>query len=246
MGFILTYKTLFEVKILHHFFLNKADAATNTEKVFDNMTLADKTEVLRGYDVRNFIRIEPTATTAALLRKHRCIYKNTPTGILVGLQSKTSGAQSFPDFSFADDLHFTFALHFDDAYFTNYTALPLVRENSFCYFLQNRKSGSDKKYPSLTQFPNAFAAGTFSSGDIISDNAANPTQLFMANKLTTAAAPGADWINDPLVGGNPLHYLTKKDLLRVCSDWLRFNTEQTGGLNLTVTVKDRWGNTFTP
>jgi hypothetical protein len=246
MGFLLTYKALFEVKILHHFFLNKADAATNTEKVFDNMPLADKTEVLKGYDVRNFIRIEPTATTAAILRKHHCIYKNTATGILVGLQSKSSGGQSFPDFSFADDLHFTFNLYFDDVYFTNYTALPLVRKNNFCYFLQNRNAGSDKKYPSLTQFPDAFAAGTFSSGDIISDNAANPTQLFMANKITTAAAPGADWINDPLVGGNPLHYLTKKDLLRVYSDRLRFNTEQTGELNLTITVKDRWGNTVTP
>ncbi len=246
MGFTITYKTLFEVKILHHFFLNKADAATNTEKVFDNMTLADKTEALRGYDVRNFLRIEPTPFTLELLSKHRCIYRNTPTGLLVGLQSKISGAQFLPEFSLANDLHFSFTIHFDDAYFSNYTALPLVKENNYCYFLQNRKTDSNKRFPFLTQFPSAFAAGTFSAGDIISDNAANPAQLFMANKLTSSAAPGADWINDPLVGGNPLQYLTKKDLQRVYSDWLRFNTEETGGLNLTVTIQDRWGNTFNP
>ena len=239
MGFTISYKILFEVKILHHYFLNKIN------DVFDNMTPSGKAEALRGYDVRDFISIEPTGTTAATLSKQHCIYRNTPTGLIVGLQATKSGSKFFPAIPLSDDLRFTFRLRFIDTYFTNYTALPLLKDGDSCYYLQNRKANSAKRFPFLAQFPAEFAVGTYSAGDVISDNAANPSQLFIANKRTTAAAPGADWINDQLVGGKPLQYLTKKDLLPVYTDWLRYNTGNTG-LDLTITLKNRWGDTISP
>jgi len=239
MGFTISYKILFEVKILHHYFLNRIN------DVFDNMTSPDKAEALKGYDVRNFISIEPTRATAATMNKQHCIYRNTPTGLIVGLQTTKNGSKFFPAIPLNDDLRFTFTLRFIDSYFTNYTALPLVRDGNSCYYLQNRKTNSPKRFPFLTQFPAEFAAGTYSAGDVISDSSTNPSQLFIANKLTTATAPGADWINDELVGGKPLQYLTKKDLLPVYTDSLRYNTGETG-LNLAITINNRWGDTVTP
>ena len=188
MGFTISYKILFEVKILHHYFLNKIN------DVFDNMTPSGKAEALRGYDVRDFISIEPTGTTAATLSKQHCIYRNTPTGLIVGLQATKSGSKFFPAIPLSDDLRFTFRLRFIDTYFTNYTALPLLKDGDSCYYLQNRKANSAKRFPFLAQFPAEFEVGTYSAGDVISDNAANPSQLFIANKRTTAAAPGGIWL----------------------------------------------------
>lgn len=239
MGFTISYKILFEVKILHHYFLNK------TNNVYDNMTAPDKADALRGYDVTKFISIQPTPETAALLSKNHCVYRSTATGLIVGLQSIKSGTKFAPAFPLSDDLRFTFTIRFEDVYFTNYTALPLLKNLNSCYYLQNRKDNSAKKFPFLTQFPAAFTAGTYSAGDIISDDAANPAQLFVAKKLTTTAAPGADWTDDPLVAGKPLQYLTKKDLLDVHTGSLRYNTGQTA-LNLTITITNRWGDTIAP
>lgn len=239
MGFTISYKTLFEVKILHHYFLNRVN------DVFDNMLPSEKAKALIGYDVQNFIRIEPTPETALIMSKYHCIYRNTPTGLLIGLQSVQNGNKFFPAFALDNNLRFSFTIQFIDPYFTNYTALPLIKNYGSCYYLQNRKSNSDKRFPFLTQFPAKFTAGTYSAGDILSDNEASPTQLFIANKLTTANTPGVDWINDTLVAGKPLQYLTQKDMLPVYENSIRFNTGETG-LSLSVLITNRWGDNIVP
>jgi len=240
MGFTLTYKTLFEVKLLHHYFLNKAG------DLFDNMSDADKSAVLRGYDVREFISIEPTADCARILSRYHLIYKNTPSGLIVGTRANQSAGKFFPAFAVEDNLRFTFKVYFTDTFFSNYTALPLAKDRSAVYYFQNRKTNSPKKFPHLTQFAAAFAGGeTYSSGEIVSDNAAAPTQLFIAKKISTNAPPHADWDNDDLVAGKPLQYATRKDLLPVFIDSIRYNTNETS-LNLTITIKNRSGDTITP
>ena len=54
--------------------------------------------------------------------------------------------------------------------------------------------------------------------------------------------PGSDWINDELVGGKPLYYLTKKDRMLVYTDLIRFSSGETGLNNLTITLENRDGN----
>lgn len=240
MGFTLTYKTLFEVKLLHHYFLNKAG------DLFDNMSDADKSIALKGYDVRDFISIEPTAECARVLNRYHLIYKNTPSGLIVGTRATQNAGKSFPAFAVEDGLRFTFKVYFDDIFFSNYTALPLSKNRSAMYYFQNRKTNSPKKFPHLTQFAAAFTGGeTYSSGEILSDNAAAPTKLFIAKKISNNAPPHADWINDDLVAGKPLQYATRKDLLPVYTDSIRYNTNETN-LTLAVSIKNRSGDTITP
>jgi hypothetical protein len=124
--------------------------------------------------------------------------------------------------------------------------LPLKTVFGSLYYFQNRKTNSAKKFPFLTRFAAQFTASQkYSAGEILSDNANAPTQIFVASSIKGTAPPGAGWIADPLVGGQPLHYVTGNDLLPVYYDYLRFNTGETD-LNPTVTIKDRVGNIINP
>ena len=240
MGFEILYKTLFEVRLLHHFFLNRADA------VFDNMPLNGKSQALKGYDVREFVSIVPTAACARALSKYHFIYKNTPLGLIVGTRSNQNAGKFFPEVTMEDNLQFTFKLSFIDRNFSNYSSLPLLQNKESVYFFHNRTSGSPKKFPFLSQFaPVAQPGETFSAGDITGDDANNPAKYFIAQKRTTSVPPGADWMQDELVGGKPLSYATRNDLLPVYSDFIRFATGETG-LTLTVTIKNKQGDTIIP
>ncbi len=237
MSFTTSYRTLFEVKLLHHYFLNRA------ESLFDNMDDVSKGRSLMGYDVSNFVNIEPTPACARNLSKYRLIYKNTPFGFIVGTRSRKSGAKYFPAIEIEDDLQFTFKLTYNDVFFANYTSLPLVRTEDAVYYFQNRVTGSAKKYPFLSGYAAVFAAGTYSSGDILGDAATNPAKLFIANKLTDKTPPHADWAEDELVSGKPLQYVTKADLLPVYTEAIRYKTDQ-AGLSLTATAQNRRGETI--
>ncbi len=239
MGFTISYRTLFEVKLLHHFFLNRAN------ELFDNMDLNGKAKSLKGYDVRDFVDIEPTAACARILSKYHFIYKNTPFGLIVGTRSTESAGKFFPAVEIDEDLQLTFKLKFNDPCFSNYTSLPLVQNAGCLYYFQNRVTGAKKKFPYLAQYAAVFdAAETYSSGDILGSAAVNPAKLFIAGKVTTSAPPHADWVEDTLVAGKPLQYVTKKDQVPVYGDVVRYNTGE-AGLSITVTVKDRQGNVLT-
>ena len=239
MGFTLSYKTLFEVRLLHHFFLDRAS------DLFDNMDLAGKSRALKGYDVREFINIEPTAACAKVLRKYHFIYKNTPLGLIVGTRANFTGGKYFPALGLDDTLQFTFKVSFGDIFFSNYTALPLLQTKDAVYFFQNISTASPKKFPYLAQFAPIDTGDTYSAGELLGNAATNPTKLFMANKLTVAAPPGADWTEDALVVGKPLQYVTRNDLLPVYADAIRYNTGETG-LNLSVKITNRQGEVINP
>lgn len=239
MGFTLSYRTLFEVRLLHHFFLDKAG------DLFDNMDLAGKSRALKGYDVREFISIEPTAACAKVLRKYRFIYKNTPFGLIVGTRADFNAGKYFAAVKPDDTVQFTFKLSFTDLFFSNYTALPLIQAKDTVYFFQNFTTEAPKRFPFLAQFAPVDTGITYSAGEILGNAATDPAKLFMANKLTTAAPPGADWAEEALVAGKPLQYVTRNDLLLVYSDTIRYNTGETG-LNLSVTIRNRQGETVQP
>ena len=239
MGFTLSYKTLFEVRMLHHFFLDRAS------DLFDNMDLAGKSRALKGYDVRDFISIEPTAACARILNKYHFIYKNTSLGLIVGTKANFNAGKYFPTPALDDTLQFTFKISFSDIFFSNYTALPLLQTKDEVYFFQNFTTASAKKFPYLAQFAPIDTGDTYSAGELLGNAAVNPSKLFMANKLTATAPPGADWMEDTLVAGKPLQYATRNDLLPVYADAIRYNTG-VAGLNLSVSISNRQGEIINP
>ena len=106
-----SYKSLFQVRLLHHFWLD--DGAT----LFDELaTEKEKETRLKNYDTRKFLRTYPTASTKALLAGKRCIFKDTALGFVVAAPAETE---------FTADTILQFVISIKDPAFYQYTALTL-------------------------------------------------------------------------------------------------------------------------
>lgn len=105
------YPILFEVRILHHYWLD--DGAFNFNRVDDE---AWKERVMSSYDVHSIFNIAPVCSTEKRINGMAGIFKKTSTGFIV----------SFPaDTVIAEDLMFEFTVTVNDPDFYNYTALTL-------------------------------------------------------------------------------------------------------------------------
>jgi len=105
------YKPLFEVRLLHHYWLDE------DVTVFDLISDADqKNQRLLRYDRRSFLTAAPTPATAQRLKGLGCIYKDSAMGFIVALP----GTKVIP----ADAL-FEFVITVTNSDFFNYTALTL-------------------------------------------------------------------------------------------------------------------------
>jgi hypothetical protein len=131
MVFSVKYKALFNVDILHNYFLNKGVEG------FDLMSEVDKNIQLNSFDVNTLFSILPTRKTQRQLRGHNLIFKSLNTGFTVW--SKVSGTDdNIPFISLDDELSFTFLIQLKDALFYNYTDLKLENSGKLYYF-SNRK-----------------------------------------------------------------------------------------------------------
>lgn len=102
------YKRLFEIRLLHHYWLDDG------LDLFDNlMPLTRRENRLLTYDRRPFLNIQPTATTAAVIKGLQCVYKDTALGAVV----VAPGSAPVPD-----DTLFEFVVTVQHSHFNNYTA----------------------------------------------------------------------------------------------------------------------------
>ena len=74
----LTYQRLFEVRLLHHYWLD--EGAT----VFDRLPDPGKrTSRLLAYDVQPLLRVRPTPPTEQVLTSFQALFRPTPLGFVV-------------------------------------------------------------------------------------------------------------------------------------------------------------------
>ncbi|HSK33671.1 MAG TPA: hypothetical protein VK903_09320, partial [Propionicimonas sp.] len=107
------YTRLFEVRVLHHFWLD--EGAT----VFDNIAdEATKTQRLLTYDVRRLLSFEPSTATAATVTGLRGVFRTTGLGFLVAVPA---------DARIPLDTAFEFFVTVVAPDYANYTAQPLAR-----------------------------------------------------------------------------------------------------------------------
>ncbi|NTU58413.1 MAG: hypothetical protein HGB00_05775 [Chlorobiaceae bacterium] len=104
------YKKLFEVRLLHHYWLDDGAMA------FDRISGQKKEELLMAYDVQAFIDIAPAEETKKLMTGLGCIWRNTPTGFIAAI----AGEANLPS-----DIMFEFILKVRSGEFFNYTAMTL-------------------------------------------------------------------------------------------------------------------------
>ncbi len=105
------YKRLFEVRLLHHYWLDFGAAN------FDSLPEARKTKLLLTYDCRKFISIQPSKTTESKLKALNGIFKNTALGLVIAVPETAI---------ISDDEVFTFILTITEPDFYTYTSLTFI------------------------------------------------------------------------------------------------------------------------
>ncbi len=240
MSFAIIYQTLFEIKIIHHYYLD------NGIQLFDALNDNDKNEYLTNYSISDFIKISPTKTCEKILKNSRCIFKNTSTGMIVKIQVKKQGDNFIPYVDLADDIDLRFKIEFKDSLFGNYTSLPLNIGNNQIYYFQNRLIEEAREFPFLSQCPSIYDEDKYHSvGDMLVDDKVNPSKLFIAKAATVSEPPSNDWAEDTLVNGKILFYANKNDLFRVETDKLVFSFQQSD-LNIPVSIRNINNVNFKP
>ncbi len=239
MALTSTYSILFELKILHHFFLNRG------VKHFSTMTEEEQAEALLYYDIADFFHITPSDLTTNDLARHQCLFKPTATGLIVGLKTEVDDGppkKHKPFQSLDNDLTFTFHIHLKDFNLLNYTALPLSDNSGRLYLFTNHGGALSKTFPSLSAHPHTFVTGhKYMPGDMVTDNGATPSKLHTAN-LKTTINPGVngEWLTENIADGLPMSYAGETDRYRVVRRQMLYRVK-TAGVEPVVEIKTAAG-----
>ena len=126
MSFGLTYSLLFEVTLLHNYFLNSG------EDTYAGMPAAEKEKMLQKFNSDSFAVIKPTVETNIRLRNFKMAFKPTKTGFRVYIKVKENDDIN-PFISVPDDLKVDFIIGINDYQFENYTDLKFVPEQLFLF-----------------------------------------------------------------------------------------------------------------
>jgi len=106
-----SYQRLFEVRLLHHYWLD--DGST----MFDNLSDNRQSVLLQDYDLRSFMEITPTPATKSKIKALKGIFNSTSLGFVVAVPK----TKVIPDAEV-----FSFTITITDAAFYRYTSLTFI------------------------------------------------------------------------------------------------------------------------
>lgn len=176
------YKRLFEVRLLHHYWLD--EGATVFDLIPDQ---AKKDGRLLTYDIRPILSIVPTTATEKKLMRLGCVYKTTAMGCVVAASDQVL---------IPSDAIFEFVLKVQNAAFSNYTALSLPQQKIYELYHQPE----DKTYRYKENVP-VYSNLTGAS------RGANPNKaLFLSREIPAPAA--TDKVESLVLSGGALQQLT--------------------------------------
>ncbi|MDI9310744.1 MAG: hypothetical protein QM535_11055 [Limnohabitans sp.] len=134
MSFLITYKNLCEVNILHSYFLN--DGIDE----FNSMTASEKSKMMKTYDINKFFNVVPTIETQRIMKNNNIVYKITKSGIRLGVKiSPNDENLTFSNINLNTTLNFI--IRIKDYLFGNYTNATLSSDQIF--FFSNAKPFSE-------------------------------------------------------------------------------------------------------
>jgi hypothetical protein len=240
----ISYKSLFEVKVRHHYFLNKG------EQAWDAMSQLEKVRQEEKFDVREILDITPTADCNKLLNAHKCIFRNTSSGFIIGIKAfaDVANAGKFkPLISLSDNETFRFVVKLKDYNFLNYTALTLQNSRNKLFALNNSISNTSYHFPSLSSIPPVFEIGkTYMPGDMLSDNSVNQSKLFTALVKTTVNPVGSDdWLTEDGNANTPINYVNINDNYPVANGFFTYTMTEKDSYPI-AKIKDASGFTINP
>ena len=154
MAFRTLYKTLFEIELLHSYFLDDGLSP------YISMNDDDKKEQLKKYNFLDYINVIPTYATQATLRNHKLVLRKGLDSFRI-LGSVIEENNKFKSHRFLEnDLKLTFLVYIKDHLFDNYT--ELTQTDNRLYYFSNRQ-------PSTEADPYSYIHLS-SSNDLITDD----------------------------------------------------------------------------
>lgn len=239
------YKRLFEVHILHDYFLS-TPAGTPFSSLKPEVQKAFlKDELIhQRYDIHRFLKIEPSPAMKKNLKDYHMRMVPTPLGFFLGMEVKQiqSNGSTFykPFISLSDKLSMSFVLRPNDELFFNYTNLPLQDLLPARWYFTNRFEASTKS-PDLkvlsALIPAKDAAANYEMGTLVKDG--EQTQ-----EAFTAWEAGPAFLNlagDGFVTGRDRILLPKRftyDLGRVINEEVVFNLNKGNTLVKSIQKKE--------
>ncbi len=240
MSSSIIYKTLFEVKILHHYFLNKGlllwDKMTNQE---------EKDEIESNYDIRGVLEIKPSSDCKKILDNYNCIFRRTSFGISICIKAKTNNKQPIrftPLKPLDKDLTFRFLIRLNDLNFMNYTALPLKNNKGKMFVFKNYTVSTSINFPSLNSIPPVYEPEKeYMPGDILFNQATTPPELLTALvKTTKNTFIEKEWLKETYS-----NYANVNDRFPVVSGFFLYKMKEANTYPI-ATINTFSGNTIEP
>jgi hypothetical protein len=163
MSFTTTYKRLAAVNILHAWFLDTEQHAFYELPAEEQDALFTAQLQDGRYPLMEGISLEPVPATAALLKGHKMLYRQTPQGLLLGVavEALESGGQLRyrPLISPADTLRLQFYIRIQDPLLLSRSNLRFNPVFPACYYFTNDDTTAGKTFPSLSVPMQDFAEG---------------------------------------------------------------------------------------
>ena len=154
MSYSQTYRTLFELHVLHEYYLNSGPDP------FRDMNPEQQQLMFKNYAFNGFLRVIPTTQTRQVLNNQKLMVRSDQRGlqIVANIESTAPGNPANPLIPLADDLELHFLVKIGDPAFEIYTDLTLVKNELFWF--------SNIQPPGIVNFP---YIPTSSAPEFISD-----------------------------------------------------------------------------
>ncbi|WP_343605893.1 hypothetical protein [Fluviicola sp.] len=129
MSYSQIYRTLFELQVLHEYYLNSGPDP------FRGMDPKQQKLMFKNYAYNGFLQVIPTAQTRKVMDNQKLLLRSNQRGLQVVAQVEptAAGVDAKPFIPLADDLELHFLVKINDPAFEIYTDLTLVKNEIF-YF----------------------------------------------------------------------------------------------------------------
>ncbi|AUC16931.1 hypothetical protein BTO06_18040 [Tenacibaculum sp. SZ-18] len=151
----MVYKTLFNIDVLHAYFLDRGEKKYHAANASDELSDKEKNELIRSYNLFDFIEVVPNKRTKILAKNHRILIRNHSKGLRVLTSSLKVNSEEGnntverynPIIELSDDTTFTFFIKIKDRFFLNYSDIT-DKKNNRLYLLTNVSSSVSNLFTS--------------------------------------------------------------------------------------------------
>jgi hypothetical protein len=159
------FKKLFEVHVLHDYYLTKANLSTATNSYF-SLSTANQSTLLQNvlhldkFDINEYLEIKPDPETRELFKQYSMRFIPTPLGFFLGAEVRKTetilGSGSVlstykPYYALPDGFHLQFIIQNKDSQFENIAEQPSPSPYQANYFFTNQNAAASKIFPALSE-----------------------------------------------------------------------------------------------